>query len=156
MKKYLLPLAVILPTLIFSQENKTVVKETVTKRVITKEGSNVSIKEEVETKKEKGEIKVEEIETRDIPYAESIEAKKENEITKDQQLIDQENKALVEAEKKRQEQALINSKKEADEKAAQEKKLLEDKKAALIKEMEENKKKLEKRSKGMVKLKKDN
>ncbi|MEZ4874940.1 MAG: hypothetical protein R2793_05705 [Flavobacteriaceae bacterium] len=139
-----------------AQENKIVKEETTVKKIITKEGSQVIVKEIKETEKEKGTVQVAGNEEENQEFNEAVQTDAEKEVVTDEVTIDEENEALIAAEKQRQEEALKASIEAEKAKAEAEKKMLEEQEQARLKAMEENRKKLEKRGKGMAKLKKDN
>ena len=87
-------------------------------------------------------------------FSEDLNVDKDQEVVKDEVIIDQDNEDLIEAEKKQQEDALQKSIEAQNAKAEAERKLLEQQREERLKMMEENRKKLESRPKGMTKLQK--
>ncbi|MEZ4857814.1 MAG: hypothetical protein R2781_03300 [Flavobacteriaceae bacterium] len=139
-----------------AQENRTIKEETTVKKVITKEGSQVVVKEVKEVEKETGAVIVADDEKENQEFSEDTTKDTENKVIKNEATIDEQNEALIAAEKKRQEEALKASIEAEKAKAEAEKKILEEQKQARLKALEENRKKLEKRSKGIAPLKKNN
>ncbi|HPF10286.1 MAG TPA: hypothetical protein PKW08_04015 [Flavobacteriaceae bacterium] len=137
-----------------AQENKVVKEETTIKKVVTKEGSQVIVKEVKNVEKEKGSVMVEGNENENQEFSEDLNVDKDQEVVKDEVIIDQDNEDLIEAEKKQQEDALQKSIEAQNAKAEAERKLLEQQREERLKMMEENRKKLESRPKGMTKLQK--
>ena len=139
---------------VFAQENKVVKEETTVKKVVTKEGSKVTVKEVKETKKEEGAVVIEGSEKEEQEFKVATKEDKDAQVVADQVAIDERNEALIAAEKKRQEEALQRSIEEQKAKAEAEKKALEAQKKARLEELEKRREELESRPKGMVKLKK--
>ncbi len=139
---------------ITAQENKTIKDESTVKRVVTKEGSNVTIKEVEEIKTEKGEVIVTDNEEENQVFSESIKTEGSEKVLIDETKIDQNNEALIAANKKKEEEELQKSMEAAKAKAEAQRKMLEEKEAARLKAVREKQKLLEKRGKGIVKLRK--
>jgi len=146
---------------IHAQEKKTIEKATTTTRVTTKEGSQITVKETEEVRQIDGTIILIEKEGKDKNYRREDSDFKENtektinkNVVVDEVTFDEKNAALIEAEKKRQEDELQASIKEAKAKAAEERKLYEEKEKERMEALEKNKQQLEKRGEGIVKLRK--
>lgn len=142
-------------TILKAQENKTIKETTTVKKVVTKAGDKVVVKEVKETDTEKGAIVVENNEQAE--QKSSLEVKKDVDkaVLKDATKTNEENRALVAQQKKDQEMALQQSIEQQKAKAEEERKLIEQQRQERLKMLEERKKELEKRSKGIVKLKKN-
>jgi hypothetical protein len=137
-----------------AQENKSIVEETTVKRVVKKDGNTVEVMEVETIKSEKGTLIQKESKKEDADYTEKTELEQKEATILDKEKMDAENKALREAERKKQEAELQRSKEEGLAKAAAERKILEQQQAERLKALEENRKKLEKRGKGVGKLRK--
>lgn len=136
-----------------AQENKTVKQEATVKRVVTKEGSKVNIKEVKSTDTERGAVIVEGSNKTNQPYNENSKTDLENEILKDEVKIDKNNENLKREIADRQKAELTASKKRQLELAAQRKKELQEKEVEMQKELAERNARLKARPKGMSKLK---
>jgi hypothetical protein len=137
-----------------AQENKTIVEKTTVKRVITKDGQNVVVKEVESTTSEKGTLIQKESQKEDADYSEATKLEQNEDTVVDKEKFDAENKARIEAERKKQEEQLERSRAEGIAKAEAERKILEQQQAERMKALEENRKKLEKRGKGVGRLSK--
>ena len=137
-----------------AQENETVVEETTVKRVVKKDGNTVEVKEMESTTAEKGKLVQKESNKEDADYSEVTQVVKSDATVVDKQLEDEKNKALKEAQLKKQEEELQKSREAGLAKAEAERKILEQQQAERLKALEENRKQLEKRGKGVSKLKK--
>lgn len=146
---------------IHAQEKKTIEKVATTTRVVTKDGSQVTVKETEEVRQTDGTIILIEKEgdnknyrREDSDFKEKTEQTVNKNVMKDQVTIDKKNEALVAAEKKRQEDELQASIAEGKAKAATQRKLFEQQKKDRMEALEKNRRELEKRGEGIVKLKK--
>lgn len=139
---------------ISAQENKTVMEESVIKRVTVRNGSKVEVKEIKETVQEKGAVVVEGSEDENQAYSENIKKDESKEVLVDEVTDNAANQALVEELKLKREKELKDA--IAAEKAAMaaERKIIEEKKKQQMAELEANRKRLQKRGKKMAKLKK--
>ncbi len=139
---------------LMAQENKTIKEETTVKRVITKEGSNVTIKEVEAIKIEKGEVIVANNEEENQVFSEETEVSDGEKIIVDETNVDANNEALIAANKKKEEEELQKSMEAAKAKAEVQRKLLEEQEIARLKAVKEKQKQLEHRGRRIVKLKK--
>jgi len=142
-------------TIVQAQENKTIKETTTVKKVVTKAGDKVQVKEIKETDTEKGAIVVENNDEEEQNSALEFKKDVDTAVVKDATKTNEENKALVAQQKKEQEMALQKSIEEQELKAEEERKIIEQQRQERLKMLEERKKALEKRSKGIVKLKKN-
>jgi len=163
MKKFAFTLCIFstLICTIQAQEKKTIETVTTTTRVVTKEGSQVTVKEVEEVRQTDGTIILIEKEDKNKDYRSEDSDFKEKtvqtvnkNVVVEEVTIDEKNEALIEAEKKRQEDELQASIEEAKAKAAEQRKLFEQKKKERMETLEKNRQELEKRGKGIVKLRK--
>lgn len=163
MKKFAFTLCIFstLICTIQAQEKKTIETVTTTTRVVTKEGSQVTVKEVEEIRQTDGTIiliekedKNKDYRSEDSDFKEKTEQTVNKNVVKEEVTIDDKNEALIEAEKKRQEDELQASIEEAKAKAAEQRKLFEQKKKERLETLEKNRQELEKRGKGIVKLRK--
>jgi len=156
MKKNILILIVLSATIctIHAQENKTVKEVSTVKRVVKKEGSLVIVKEVEAVEKTQGAVIVAGTEEENQFFKENSTKIDEEKVLVDKVTIDENNEALVAAEKKRQEDEMIKSLEEAKSKAEAQRKLLEQKELERLETLKKNRARLEKRSKGTGKLKK--
>ncbi|MCZ4319563.1 hypothetical protein O4H26_11225 [Aequorivita viscosa] len=138
-----------------AQENKTVKEEATVKRVITKEGSDVKIKEVKKTDTESGTVIVKDNNQTNQEFREAIKKKSDEKVLVNEVNIDQTNEAMIAAKKAKTQAQLEASKREQAELAAERKAKYEAKQAQMQKELAERKAQLESRPKGMSKLKKD-
>lgn len=146
-----------------AQEKKTIETVTTTTRVVTKEGSQVTVKEVEEVRQTDGTIILIEKEDKNKGYRSEDSDFKEKtvqtvnkNVVVEEVTIDEKNEALIEAEKKRQEDELQASIEEAKAREAERRKMYEQKEKERMEAMEKNRQELEKRGKGIVKLKKKN
>ena len=165
MKKFAFTLCIFstLICTIQAQEKKTIETVTTTTRVVTKDGSQVTVKEVEEIRQTDGTIiliekedKNKDYRSEDSDFKEKTEQTVNKNVVVEEVTIDEKNEALIEAEKKRQEDELQASIEEAKAKAAEQRKLFEQKKKERMETLEKNRQELEKRGKGIVKLKKKN
>jgi len=163
MKKFTFTLFIFstLVCMVHAQEKNTVEKVTTTTTVTTKEGSQVTVQETEEVRQTDGTIILIEKEGEDKNYRredsdfkEKTEQTVNKNVMDDEVTIDKKNEALIEAEKKRQEAELQASIEEAKAKAAAKRKLFEQQKKERMEVLEKNRQELEKRGKGIVKLRK--
>ncbi|MCZ6594112.1 MAG: hypothetical protein O6943_04260 [Bacteroidetes bacterium] len=163
MKKFAFTLCIFstLICTIQAQEKKTIETVTTTTRVVTKEGSQVTVKEVEEIRQTDGTIiliekedKNKDYRSEDSDFKEKTEQTVNKNVMVEEVTIDEKNEALIEAEKKRQEDELQASIEEAKAKAAEQRKLFEQKKKERMETLEKNRQELEKRGKGIVKLRK--
>ena len=139
---------------IIAQENKTIKEESVVKRVVTKEGSTVAVKEVKEVQTEKGTVVIAGDETENQEFSEQTRKEDSEQVLLDEEMMNSQNEAEKAAIEKRKAEELQKSKEAAMAKAEAERKKLAELEAARLQALEENKKQLEKRGKGIVKLKK--
>ncbi len=157
MKKILMSFAVMIFTItgIQAQESKTVKEESTIKRVVTKEGSDVKIKEIKSTLTETGEVIVAGNDETNQEFSETT-SQDSNEKVVDEINIDKKNKAMVAIKKEQQQMQLessIKAQKEAAAAAAE--KIRQEKLQQQQKELEARRAALTKRPDGMAKLKKE-
>lgn len=137
-----------------AQENKTIKEESTVKRVITKKGSQVIVKETEDIDKVQGAIIVTGNDEENQFFKEDSTRVNDSKVRVDKVIVDKRNEALVAAEKRRQEEEMRRSIDEARAAAEAQRKKLEELEKKRLQELEENKKRLEKRGKGVGKLKK--
>jgi hypothetical protein len=144
-----------------AQEKKTIEKATTTTRVTTKKGDQIIVKETEEVRQTDGTIILIEKEgenknyqREDSDFKEITKESVNKNVKEDEVTIDKKNEALIESEKKRQEDELQASIEESKAKAAAQRKLLEQQKKERMEALEKNRQELEKRGKGIVKLRK--
>lgn len=154
MKNYTLILLLIIGTLgsTIAQENKTITEVKTVKRVVKKEGSQVSVQEVETVEGEKGAVVVEGNEEENQFFSEDSKAINEEKVLVDETKVDAQNEALIAERKKKQEEELKRSKEEALAKAEAQKKLLEKQEKERQEALKANRKKLERRGKGVGKL----
>ena len=157
MKKVIMSFAVAILTIagIQAQENKTVKEESTIKRVITKEGSNVNVKEIKNTDTETGEVIVRDNNQTNQEFSETTKMDSDKKVLMDDVNTDAQNEALIANQKKQQQAELEASKKEQAAIAAKKKLEYEQKQAQMQQELAERRAKLESRPKKMAKLKKE-
>lgn len=157
MKKLIMSLAVALVTIagIQAQENKTIKEESTTKRVITKEGSDVKVKEVRTTDTQSGAVIVKDNNKTNQEFSETSKNNTDEKVLVNDVNIDAQNEAMIAEQKARQQAQLEASKKQQAEIAAKKKMEYEQKQAQMQKELAERRAQLESRPKGMSKLKKD-
>ena len=125
------------------------------KRVITKEGSDVKVKEIKNTDTESGAVIVKNDNQTNQEFKEATKMDSDKKVLVDETNIDQQNETMI-AEKKVQLQAQLESSKRDQAEAAAKKKLEYDaKQAQMQKDLADRRARLESRPKGMSKLKKN-
>jgi hypothetical protein len=157
MKHLIMSIAIVAFTITATQaqENKTVKEESTVKRVITKEGSDVKIKEIKNTDTESGAVIVKDNNQTNQEFKETTNKNSDKKVLVDETNVDVKNEAMI-AEKKAQQQAQLEaSKKEQAALAAKKKMEYEAKQAQMQKELAERRAQLESRPKGMARLKND-
>ncbi|MEH6763189.1 hypothetical protein [Aequorivita antarctica] len=157
MKKLMMSLAVAVLSIagIQAQVNKSIKEESTTKRVITRDGSDVKVMETKDIDTESGALIIEDSNKIDRNFSEVTKEDSDKKVLVDEVYVDAQNEAMI-AEKKKQQQAQLEaSKKEQAEIAAKKKMEYEAKQAQMQKELAERRAQLESRPKGMSKLKKD-
>lgn len=138
-----------------AQVNKSIKEESTTKRVITRDGSDVKVMETKDIDTESGALIIEDSNKIDRNFSEVTKEDSDKKVLVDEVYVDAQNEAMI-AEKKKQQQAQLEaSKKEQAEIAAKKKMEYEAKQAQMQKELAERRAQLESRPKGMSKLKKD-
>jgi hypothetical protein len=148
-------IAVLTITATQAQENKTIKEESTVKRVITREGSDVKIKEVKNTDTESGAVIVKDDDQTNQEFREKTKRDSDKKVVVDKVKVDRNNEAMI-AEKKAQMQVQLEaSKKEQAELAAERKAKYEAKQAEMQKELAERRARLEARPKGTAKLKND-
>ncbi|MDN3723643.1 hypothetical protein QRD02_04565 [Aequorivita sp. SDUM287046] len=136
-----------------AQVNKSVKEESTTQRVVIKEGSDIKITETKKTETESGGLIIENNNKIDRNFSEVTRQDTDQKIIVNDEFKDAENETLIEKRRLAQQAELDASKKKQAELAAQKKMEYEAKQAQMQKELEERKAALEKRPKGMAKLK---
>lgn len=157
MKRILMSIAIVALSITATQAqvNKTVKEESTVKRVITKEGSDVKVKEIKNTDTESGAVIVKNNNQTNQEFKEATKVDSDKKVLVDETNIDQQNEAMI-AEKKVQLQAQLESSKRDQAEAAAKKKLEYDaKQAQMQKDLADRRAQLESRPKGMSKLKKN-
>ncbi|AFL82224.1 hypothetical protein Aeqsu_2774 [Aequorivita sublithincola DSM 14238] len=157
MKKLMMSLAVALVTIagIQAQENKTIKEESTTKRVITKEGSDVKVKEVRTTDTQSGAVIVKDNNKTNQEFSEISKKNTDEKVLVNDVNTDAQNEAMIAEQKAKLQSQLEASKREQAEIAAQKKMQYEQKQAQMQKELAERRAQLESRPKGMSKLRKD-
>jgi hypothetical protein len=157
MKRILMSIAIVAFTITATQAqvNKTVKEESTVKRVVTKEGSDVKIKEIKNTDTESGAVIVEGNNKTNQEFSEATRKDSDNKVIVDDVVVDKQNEAMIAEKKAQQEAQLEASKREQEALAAKKKMEYEAKQAQMQKELAERRAQLESRPKGMAKLKKD-
>lgn len=157
MKKALMSLAVAILTIagIQAQENKTLKEESTIKRVVTKKGSDVEIKEIKDIDTESGAVIVKDDNKTNQEFSETTKKNRDNKVLTDQVNIDPANKALIAENVRDQEAKLEASIKNQEELAAKKRRDFEQKQAQMQKDMAERRAALEARPKRMSRLKND-
>ncbi|OAD92538.1 hypothetical protein A7A78_01120 [Aequorivita soesokkakensis] len=157
MKRILMSIAIVAFTITATQAqvNKTVKEESTVKRVVTKEGSDVKIKEIKNTDTESGAVIVEGNDKTNQEFSEATRKDSDNKVIVDDVVVDKQNEAMIAEKKAQQEAQLEASKREQEALAAKKKMEYEAKQAQMQKELAERRAQLESRPKGMAKLKKD-
>ena len=157
MKRILMSFAIVAVTITAAQAqvNKTVKEESTVQRVVTKEGSDVKVKEIKKTDTESGAVVVKNDNQINQEFKETSRLDSDKKVLVDQTNIDQQNEAMIAAKKAQQEAQLEVSKREQAEIAAKKKMEFEAKQAQMQQELAERRAQLEARPKGMAKLNKD-
>ncbi|MBT0608570.1 hypothetical protein [Aequorivita echinoideorum] len=155
MKKILMSLAVATCTVagVQAQVNKTVKQESTVKRVVTKEGSEVKVKEIKDTNTEAGAVIVEGNNETNQEFREATVKGQNQDVVVDDVNINAANEEKLMAIKQRQQAELemaIKAQKEKNEMEAE--RIRAEKKAELQRQMEEKRAMLERRPEGMSKL----
>lgn len=157
MKKVIMSIAIAAFTIagVQAQENKTVKKESTVKRIVTKEGSDVQVKEMKRTDTESGAVIVEGNKKTNQEFTENTQKDIANEVLVDKVVVNQDNVTSVEAQKELQKAELEASIRRQQELATQKKQEYNEKQLQMKKELAERQANLQARPKGMNKLKKD-
>ncbi len=149
-------LAILTIASIQAQENKTVKEESTVKRVVTKEGNDVKIKEIKKTDTESGAVIVEGNDETNQEFSETTKKNSDDKVMVDDVVINKANEQKRLAIKENQQAELERDIKAQKEKAAAE---AEKERQAKLKqqqaELEARRAALMQRPKGMSKLKKD-
>ncbi|WP_271392977.1 hypothetical protein [Aequorivita sinensis] len=158
MKNAVMSLALAILTLagVQAQENKTVKQESTIKRVVTKKGSEVEVKEVKETDTESGAVIVSDDNQTNQEFRIESKKNRDNKLLTDELSTDEKNELLILENKRKQEEKLEASIRRQKELAAQKRKELEQIQLQKEKELAERRAKLEARPKRMSKLKKSN
>lgn len=157
MKRILLSIAIVAFSITATQAqvNKTVKEESTVKRVVTKEGSDVKVKEIKNTDTESGAVIVEGNNQTNQEFRESSTMDSDKKVLVDETNIDQQNKAMIAEKKMQQEAQLEASKMEQASMAAKKKMEYDAKQAQMQQDLADRRAQLESRPKGMAKLKKE-
>lgn len=151
-----LALAILTLAGVQAQENKTVKQESTIKRVVTKKGSEVEVKEVKETDTESGAVIVSDDNQTNQEFRIESKKNRDNKLLTDELSTDEKNELLILENKRKQEEKLEASIRQQKELAAQKRKELEQIQLQKEKELAERRAKLEARPKKMSKLKKSN
>lgn len=151
-----LALAILTLAGVQAQENKTVKQESTIKRVVTKKGSEVEVKEVKETDTESGAVIVSDDNQTNQEFRIESKKNRDNKLLTDELSTDEKNELLILENKRKQEEKLEASIRKQKELAAQKRKELEQIQLQKEKELAERRAKLEARPKKMSKLKKSN
>lgn len=151
-----LALAILTLAGVQAQENKTVKQESTIKRVVTKKGSEVEVKEVKETDTESGAVIVSDDNQTNQEFRIENKKNRDNKLLTDELSTDEKNELLILENKRKQEEKLEASIRKQKELAAQKRKALEQIQLQKEKELAERRAKLEARPKKMSKLKKSN
>lgn len=151
-----LALAILTLAGVQAQENKTVKQESTIKRVVTKKGSEVEVKEVKETDTESGAVIVSDDNQTNQEFRIENKKNRDNKLLTDELSTDEKNELLILENKRKQEEKLEASIRKQKELAAQKRKELEQIQLQKEKELAERRAKLEARPKKMSKLKKSN
>jgi len=151
-----LALAILTLAGVQAQENKTVKQESTIKRVVTKKGSEVEVKEVKETDTESGAVIVSDDNQTNQEFRIESKKNRDNKLLTDELSTDEKNELLIRENKRKQEEKLEASIRQQKELAAQKRKELEQIQLQKEKELAERRAKLEARPKRMSKLKKSN
>ena len=157
MKRILMSIAILALTITTAQAqvNKTVKEESTVQRVVTKEGSDVKVKEIKKTDTESGAVIVKNNNQTNQEFKQTTRLDSDKKVLVDNTNIDQQNEAMIAAKKAQQEAQLEASKRELAEIAAKKKMEYEAKQAQMQQELADRRAQLESRPKGMAKLNKD-
>ena len=139
-----------------AQENRTVKRESTIKRVVTKKGSEVEVKEVKETDTESGAVIVSDDNQTNQEFRIESKKNRDNKLVTDELNTDEKNELLILENKRKQQEKLEASIRQQKELAAQRRKELEQIQLQKEKELAERRAKLEARPKRMSKLKKSN
>ncbi|WP_313113793.1 hypothetical protein [Aequorivita sediminis] len=158
MKNAVMSLAIAILTFagVQAQENKTVKQESTIKRVVTKKGSEVEVKEVKETDTESGAVIVSDDNQTNQEFRIESKKNRDNKLLTDELNTDEKNELLILENKRKQEEKLEASIRKQKELAAQKRIELEQIQLQKEKELAERRAKLEARPKRMSKLKKRN
>lgn len=151
-----LALAILTLAGVQAQENMTVKQESTIKRVVTKKGSEVEVKEVKETDTESGAVIVSDDNQTNQEFRIESKKNRDNKLLTDELSTDEKNELLILENKRKQEEKLEASIRKQKELAAQKRKELEQIQLQKEKELAERRAKLEARPKKMSKLKKSN
>lgn len=151
-----LALAILTLAGVQAQENMTVKQESTIKRVVTKKGSEVEVKEVKETDTESGAVIVSDDNQTNQEFRIESKKNRDNKLLTDELSTDEKNELLILENKRKQEEKLEASIRQQKELAAQKRKELEQIQLQKEKELAERRAKLEARPKKMSKLKKSN
>lgn len=151
-----LALAILTLAGVQAQENMTVKQESTIKRVVTKKGSEVEVKEVKETDTESGAVIVSDDNQTNQEFRIESKKNRDNKLLTDELSTDEKNELLILENKRKQEEKLEASIRRQKELAAQKRKELEQIQLQKEKELAERRAKLEARPKKMSKLKKSN
>ncbi|MDC8003999.1 hypothetical protein POV27_08040 [Aureisphaera galaxeae] len=135
-----------------AQENKTITEVKTVKRIVTKEGSKVTVQEVETIEGQKGAVVVADDEEENQVFAEKSDTINQKNVLVDETNVDENNEALIAERKRQQEEELKKSKEEAMARAAAQKKLLAQKEKERQEALKANRKRLERRGKGVGKL----
>lgn len=157
MKRILMSIAIATLTITAAQaqENKTVKEESTVQRVVTKEGSDVKVKEIKNTDTESGAVVVKNDNQINQEFKETSKLDSDKKVLVDKTNIDQQNEAMIAVKKAQQEAQLEASKREQAEIAAKKRLEFEAKQAQMQQELAARRAQLESRPKGMAKLDRD-
>lgn len=154
MKRILMSIAIVALTITAAQAqvNKTVKEESTVQSVVTKEGSDVKVKEIKNTETESGAVIVKDDNQINQEFKETSRLDSDKKVLVDKTNTDQQNEAMIAVKKAQQEAQLEASKREQAEIAAKKKMEFEAKQAQMQQELAERRAQLESRPKGMAKL----
>lgn len=144
-----LALAILTLAGVQAQENKTVKQESTIKRVVTKKGSEVEVKEVKETDTESGAVIVSDDNQTNQEFRIESNKNRDNKLLTDELSTDEKNELLILENKRKQEEKLEASIRQQKELAAQKRKELEQIQLQKEKELAERRAKLEARPKRM-------
>ncbi|MBX2827405.1 MAG: hypothetical protein KTR22_04550 [Flavobacteriaceae bacterium] len=138
--------------MVSAQENKTITEVKTVKKVVTKEGSNVTVQEVETIEGEKGAVVVAGNEEENQVFKEESNAINQQNVLVDETKVDENNEALIAQRKLEQEKELKRSKEEAMAKAEAQRKQLEQQEKERQEALKANRKRLERRGRGVGKL----